>query len=95
MLRDRYLTVAQPLAALTIHSSSGCRAEVVLTRITYMQVTALHALSLLLHTVHNAAFVRATGGALMLDELVHGDATATAVDVLREEEDDGVSLFDR
>jgi hypothetical protein len=31
----------------------------------------------------------------MLDELVHGDATATALDVLREEEDDGVSQFDR
>jgi hypothetical protein len=60
-----------------------------------MQVTALRALSLLLHTMYGAAFVRATGGALMLDELVHGDATATAVDVLREEEDDGVSLFDR
>jgi hypothetical protein len=31
----------------------------------------------------------------MLEELVHGDAAATAVDVLREEEPGGVSLFDR
>jgi hypothetical protein len=31
----------------------------------------------------------------MLEELVHGDAAAIAVDVLREEEADGVSLFDR
>jgi hypothetical protein len=45
--------------------------------------------------LHVAAFVRVTGGALMLEELVHGDAAATAVDVLREEEPGGVSLFDR
>eukprot|EP00953_Heterococcus_sp_UTEX-ZZ885_P009391 5540-Heterococcus_DN1.PRE.2 len=81
---------------LTYSAGRSCaQCARVITGVTYMQVTALRALSLLLHTMYGAAFVRATGGALMLDELVRGDATATAVDVLREEEDDGVSLFDR